>query len=182
METKIIARVNNVDIVSTSDEQLVAIKPICEALGIDWSSQKQRIERDEILASTMVMITTVAADGKDREMRAVPYMFVFGWLFSIDASKVNEDVKESVLKYKMECYKVLFEHFTEPQTFLKQKQVAIEREVNEYQERQKDFKDAKKRMDESKARLNKTMSITIEDWRANNRQLNLPFEKEITEE
>ncbi|MCS2957660.1 phage antirepressor N-terminal domain-containing protein [Bacteroides salyersiae] len=182
METKIIARVNNVDIVSTSDEQLVAIKPICEALGIDWSSQKQRIERDEILASTMVMITTVAADGKDREMCAVPYMFVFGWLFSIDASKVNEDVKESVLKYKMECYKVLFEHFTEPQTFLKQKQVAIEREVNEYRERQKDFKDAKKRMDESKARLNKTMSITIEDWRANNRQLNLPFEKEITEE
>lgn len=182
METKIIARVNNVDIVSTSDEQLVAIKPICEALGIDWSSQKQRIERDEILASTMVMITTVAADGKDREMCAVPYMFVFGWLFSIDASKVNEDVKESVLKYKMECYKVLFEHFTEPQTFLKQKQVAIEREVNEYQERQKDFKDAKKRMDESKARLNKMMSITIEDWRANNRQLNLPFEKEITEE
>jgi hypothetical protein len=179
METKIIARVNNVDIVSTSDEQLVAIKPICEALGIDWSSQKQRIERDEILASTMVMITTVAADGKDREMCAVPYMFVFGWLFSIDASKVNEDVKESVLKYKMECYKVLFEHFTEPQTFLKQKQVAIEREVNEYQERQKDFKDAKKRMDESKARLNKTMSITIEDWRANNRQLNLSFDEEF---
>lgn len=64
MDTKIIARVNNVDILSTSDEQLVAIRPICEALGIDWSSQKQRIERDEILGSTMVMITTVAADGK----------------------------------------------------------------------------------------------------------------------
>lgn len=60
METKIIARINNVDIVSTSDEQLVAIKPICEALSIDWSSQKQRIERDEILGPTMVMITTVA--------------------------------------------------------------------------------------------------------------------------
>lgn len=66
MDTKIIARVNNVDILSTSDEQLVAIRPICEALGIDWSSQKQRIERDEILGSTMVMITTVAADGKKR--------------------------------------------------------------------------------------------------------------------
>lgn len=35
MDTKIIARVNNVDILSTSDEQLVAIRPICEALGID---------------------------------------------------------------------------------------------------------------------------------------------------
>lgn len=32
METKIIARVNNVDIMSTSDEQLVHIRPICDAL------------------------------------------------------------------------------------------------------------------------------------------------------
>lgn len=31
METKTIAKVNNVDIVSTNDEQMVAIKPICEA-------------------------------------------------------------------------------------------------------------------------------------------------------
>lgn len=49
METKIITRVNNVDIVSTSDEQLVPIRPICEALGIDANGQKQRIERNEIL-------------------------------------------------------------------------------------------------------------------------------------
>ena len=68
MDTKIIARVNNVDILSTSDEQLIAIRPICEALGIDPEGQRQRIERDEILGSTMVMITTVAADGKEREM------------------------------------------------------------------------------------------------------------------
>ena len=34
METKTIAKVNNVDIVSTNDEQMVAIKPICEALGM----------------------------------------------------------------------------------------------------------------------------------------------------
>lgn len=81
METKIIARVNNVDIVSTSDEQLVAIKPICEAIGIDWEGQRQRIERDEILSSTACMIKAVANDGKEREMIAVPYMFIFGWLF-----------------------------------------------------------------------------------------------------
>lgn len=183
METKIIARVNNVDIVSTNDEQLVAIKPICEALGIDWSSQKQRLERDEILASTMVMITTVAADGKEREMCAVPYMFIFGWLFSIDASKVSENAKESVIKYKMECYKALFEHFTEPQTFLKQKQEVMEKKVTEYQECQRRFKDAQKLMNEAKADLNQVMKLTIEDWRANNRQLNLPFSNEgVTEE
>lgn len=43
METKIIARVNNVDIVSTSDEQSIAIKPICEALGISDRAQRAKI-------------------------------------------------------------------------------------------------------------------------------------------
>lgn len=183
METKIIARVNNVDILSTSDEQLVAIKPICEAIGIDWEGQRQRIERDEILSSVACMIKATGKDRKTYEMIAVPYMFIFGWLFSIDASKVNENAKVSVLKYKMECYKVLFEHFTEPQTFLKQKQEVMERKVTEYQECQRHFKDAQKLMNEAKSDLNQVMKLTIEDWRANNRQLNLPFStEEITEE
>lgn len=64
METKIIARVNNVDILSTSDEQLVAIKPICEAIGIDWEGQRQRIERDEILSSVACMIKATGRMGK----------------------------------------------------------------------------------------------------------------------
>jgi len=62
MNTKIIARVNNVDIVSTSDEQMVAIKPICEILGVDYEAQRQRIYRDEILNSTACIIKAVAAD------------------------------------------------------------------------------------------------------------------------
>ncbi len=62
METKTIVRVNNVDIIATSDEQMIAIRPICEALGIDADSQRKRIERDEILSPTAVMMTVVAAD------------------------------------------------------------------------------------------------------------------------
>lgn len=38
-------------------------------------------------------------------------------------------------------------------------------------------------MNEAKADLNQVMKLTIDDWRANNRQLNLPFiSEEITEE
>lgn len=109
-------------------------------------------------------------------MIAVPYMFIFGWLFSIDVSKVNETAKESVLKYKMECYKVLFDHFTEPQTFLKQKQEIMEKKVAEYQECQRRFKDAQKLMNEAKTELNQVMKFTIDDWRANNRQLTFSFD------
>lgn len=79
METTVITRVNNVDIVATSDEQkMVPIRPICEALGIDDKAQRDRIKRDEILKTTEVTITLVAADGKEREMTCIPLEFVFG--------------------------------------------------------------------------------------------------------
>ena len=166
---------NNVDILSTGDEQFVAIRPICEALGVDPEGRRQRIERDEILGLVACMIKAVAADGKDREMYAIPYCYVFGWLFSIDISRVNESIKALVLEYKLACYKALFTHFTEPQTFLKQKQTVIEQKVLEYQECQCRFKDAQKLMNEAKTELNQIMKITIDDWRANNCQLDLPF-------
>lgn len=175
MNTKIIARVNGVDILSTSDEQFVAIRPICEALGVDPEGQRQRIERDEILGPVACLIKSVAADGKCREMYAIPYCYVFGWLFSIDISRINENVKASVLEYKLACYKALFTHFTERQTFLEQKQTVIEQKVTEYQECQRLFKDAQQLMNEAKTELNQVMKITIDDWRANNCQLDLPF-------
>ena len=68
MNTKTIVRVNNVDILATSDEQLIAIRPICEALGIDEEGQRQRICRDEILSSVACMIKATGRDGKQYDM------------------------------------------------------------------------------------------------------------------
>lgn len=150
MNTKIIARVNNVDILSTGDEQFVAIRPICEVLGIDPEGQRQRIERDEILGPAACLIKAIGKDGKSYEMYAIPYCYVFGWLFSIDISRINENVKASVLEYKLACYKALFTHFTESQTFLKQKQTVIEQKVLKCQECQCRFKEAQKLMNEAK--------------------------------
>ena len=181
MNTKIITRVNNVDIVATSDEQLVPIRPICKALGIDTNGQKQRIERDEILSSVACIIHATGGDGKQYEMYCIPYMYVFGWLFSIDTSKVNEEARLTVLKYKEECYRALYKHFTEPQTFLAEKQKMMEQKVEEYQECQRRFKDAQKLMNEAKAELNQVMKFTIDDWRANNRQLVMVFKDDKEE-
>ena len=48
-------------------KKLVPIKPICEALGIDYASQFTKIKNDEDLSSTVVLSTIVATDGKERE-------------------------------------------------------------------------------------------------------------------
>lgn len=110
---KTISRINNIEIkiVEKDEEYYVPIRPICDALGVDFSAQRQRLERDEIVAPTVVMITTVAEDNKEREMLCIPLMYVWGWLLSIDVSRVKEEAKEMVIAYKKECHFVLYNHF-----------------------------------------------------------------------
>ena len=66
---KEIAKVNNVAIMASNDpNQLVPIKPICDALGIDAKAQRNRIDRDEILSSTEVMMTPVELNISSRSI------------------------------------------------------------------------------------------------------------------
>ena len=74
----------------------VAVKPICENLGLDWASQFTKIKSNEILEPTIVFITTVAEDGKNREMVCLPIDMINGWLFTISPNKVSEEIKPIV--------------------------------------------------------------------------------------
>jgi hypothetical protein len=50
------------------------MRPIVEALGLDWEGQRQRIQRDDVLSTAFIMqaVDGVAADNKNREMLAIP--------------------------------------------------------------------------------------------------------------
>lgn len=88
-------------------EHLVAMKPICEAIGLDWSAQLVRIKRDEVLSSTMVITTMVADDGKNREFICLPLDYLNGWLFGIEVSRCREEIRPTLIQYKRECYAAL---------------------------------------------------------------------------
>lgn len=114
MNEKKITRINGVEIAAVTTEDgsiFVPVKPICQALTIDFSAQAQHIKRHHILASTMVTLTTVAADEKEREMLCLPLEYIYGWLFTIDAGQVAESRREAVANYQRECYNALYEHF-----------------------------------------------------------------------
>ncbi len=64
-----------------------------------------------ILSSTAFMVKAVAADEKDREMLCLPLEYVYGWIFTIDANLVAETNRESVATYQQECYQALYRHF-----------------------------------------------------------------------
>ncbi|KJU85361.1 antirepressor protein [Candidatus Magnetobacterium bavaricum] len=92
----------------------VAIKPVCQTLGLDWKSQYNRIQRDPVLSICMV-ITTIQIPGDDqsREITFLPLDKFHGWLFKINPGRVkNSHIREKVIRYQRECYDVLYEHLT----------------------------------------------------------------------
>ena len=177
LNTREIAKVNNVAIMAGNDpKQLVPIKPICDALGIDAKAQRNRIDRDEILSSTGVIMTSVAADGKEREMYCIPLRYVFGWLFSIDTNRVDEEARPSVIKYKMQCYDVLYDHFSSYASFVNQKQKRQAEDWARIQILKKEFHEAKNKLAKATKQMNMTVDYSFEQWKANGKQLILDFD------
>ena len=91
--------------VAADGQYWIAIKPICEALGVDYERQRKNLKEDKILSQLPSEQTVVAADGKLRKMVCLPEFFIYGWIFSIQSQS------EELQKYKLECYRVLYEHF-----------------------------------------------------------------------
>jgi hypothetical protein len=177
LNTREIAKVNNVAIMAGNDpKQLVSIKPICDVLGIDAKAQRNRIDRDEILSSTGVIMTSVAADGKEREMYCIPLRYVFGWLFSIDTNRVDEEARPSVIKYKMQCYDVLYDHFSSYASFVNQKQKRQAEDWARIQILKKEFHEAKNKLAKATKQMNMTVDYSFEQWKANGKQLILDFD------
>jgi hypothetical protein len=109
----VVAKINNTEIVIVENgDQMVPVKPICDALGIASNVQIEKIKSHEILGSTHMLCISVGADGKNREMFSIPLKFIFGWLFTIDPGKVKPQAKEAVIGYQLQCYNVLYDHFS----------------------------------------------------------------------
>ena len=86
-------------------EWYVAVKPVCEALEVDFKAQHKNILEDQILGQLSSEQTIVAADGKLRKMTCLPERYVYGWLFSIRSESPK------LLEYKRTCYDLLYNHF-----------------------------------------------------------------------
>ena len=176
MTTNLVARVNNVDIVSTSDERkLVPIKPICEALGIAWEPQRKKIQEHYLLSSTAMLSMVVAADGKEREMFCLPMGYIFGWLLTINPANVSEENRENLAAYQTECYNALYRYFTARAQFVEQKQIEIDRQLSIVDDAKEHFRNAKNRLSDAETKLKQLRSLTMDDYDIESRQLKFDF-------
>lgn len=98
--------------VELQGELHVALKPICDAIGLDWSGQLQRIKRDPILSTCMVVTPMqVPGDLQKRDVITIPLGHLNGFLFGIAVSRLKEEVRPALIRYQRECYRVLHDYW-----------------------------------------------------------------------
>ena len=95
----------------TQATTLIAMKPISEGMGLDWEGQRQRINRNPVLAQGACEIQAPSAGGL-QAMTAIPLSRLNFWLATIQPNKIPDpETRARVIRYQMECADVLFAHF-----------------------------------------------------------------------
>jgi len=92
----------------------VPVRPICDYLGVAWSAQRLRINRDPVLSETTERVIVTITDSRQtmgREMLCLPLDYLNGWLFGISANRVKSDIRERLIRYQRDCYRILAEAF-----------------------------------------------------------------------
>lgn len=83
----------------------IAIKPVCEAIGVDYIRQFKNLSEDAFLQPVLSKQTIQVPGDQARNMICLPERYVYGWILTIRSES------KDLLDYKRECYDILFNHF-----------------------------------------------------------------------
>lgn len=100
---------DRIQVVWDQDVPYVAVKPICERLGLAWQPQHRKLLAEK--ERWGVTIRYIPSAGGEQETTCLPVLKITAWLASISASKVRPEVREALLTYQQEADQVLFDHF-----------------------------------------------------------------------
>lgn len=83
-------------VINHKNQRLVAMRPICEAIGLAWNGQLERIMRDEVLSTCVRVIRTqLPRDTQYREVTFLPVKYINGWLFGIDIKRTRPEITDN---------------------------------------------------------------------------------------
>lgn len=119
---------DTIEVFEKEGKKWVAMKGLCESMGLDWEAQRKLINRDPVLSSTTSIMEVVAKDGKKREVVSMDYKYLNGWLFKIHANNYEGERYEIIIEYQKHCYHVLHGHF-HPQGLDMDAEKELERQV-----------------------------------------------------
>lgn len=175
MKTISVAMINDISLQVVADdrEQLVAVKPVCEILGVDAKSQREKIDEHPLFSSVRVLSPSTGADGKTYEMVCLPLRYFPSWLFSINPNNVKEDIRENLLEYQKKCNDILYDYFFSRAEFAQKKEKVVAKAKELFDEKTETFKEARDEMKEAEKNFNKALALTFEEWQADRQQLTI---------
>lgn len=116
---KVIVAGKEINAVLDNGEHYVAIKSICDALGMDSTRQVSKLESNDDFSIRHMSYT--AADGKNYKTSFLTAKQTTGWLYSISTAKVKPETKKFLKHFKAELEDVIHQHYNEGATFNTQK-------------------------------------------------------------
>ncbi|MDV3510922.1 phage antirepressor N-terminal domain-containing protein [Stenotrophomonas sp. C4297] len=82
-------------------QPFVAMRPIVEAMGLDWSKQLDKLKSHPVLARQLSTLRgMVAGDGKGRQMQVLPLSRLPFWLATVNPNKVKAAIRERVILFQ----------------------------------------------------------------------------------
>ena len=97
--------------VADRPQVFVPLRPLADLLGVSWTGQYERIQRDPVLSEVTRSVRVTRTQDQAREMVCLPLDYLNGWLFGINANRVKASIRERLIRYQRECYQVLAEAF-----------------------------------------------------------------------
>lgn len=97
-------------LVARDGEPFVPMRPLVEAMGLAWQSQREKLKSR--YRSTVTEIVSVAEDGKQRAMTCLPLRKLPGWLMTIHPNKVRPELRARIRQYQDECDDVLWRYWS----------------------------------------------------------------------
>lgn len=97
--------------VARPDGVFVVMKPIVEALGLDWNGQYQRIHRHAALREGM-SFTHIPSGGGQQQAVSLRLEQFHGWLVTLTPDRVRDPVRrEIIVRYQQRAFRAVFDHF-----------------------------------------------------------------------
>lgn len=176
MKTINVAVINNISLQVVADErdQLVPIKPVCEILGVNYTTQVEKLKEHPLFSSVIPLRGTTGADGKTYQMLCIPLRYFSSWIFSIHPNNVREEIRDSIIEYQRKCNDVLYDYFFNRADFATKKERAIARAKEIYDEKTELVRVAKSEQKLAETDYNKALNLTFEEYENERLQLKLP--------
>lgn len=92
-------------------EPFTPAKPICEAIGLEWSGQYKKLTDNPQRWGAWVITCPTA--GGEQQTLCLPVRRLSGWLSSISAPRVKDEIREKLIAYQAECDDALWRCWSE---------------------------------------------------------------------